>query len=63
MRRRLRTVALVAQRLMGAVLLGVATILLVKRDPHQHWSDPPRITMAEDHDQATRAGGPPVRPR
>jgi hypothetical protein len=58
-RSRLRAAALVAKRLLGAVVLGVATILLVKREPDQHWSDPPSITMVEDHDQAARSGAPP----
>jgi hypothetical protein len=49
---RWRAVALVAKRLLGAVVLGVATILLVKREPDQHWSEPPIITMVEDHDRA-----------
>jgi hypothetical protein len=59
---RLRAAALVAKRLVGAVVLGVATILLVKREPDQHWSDPPIIMMVEDHDQAARSGAPPGRP-
>lgn len=52
--------ALVAKRLLGAVVLGMAAILLVKREPDQHWSDPPIITMVEDHDQAARSGAPPA---
>jgi hypothetical protein len=58
---RLRAAALVAKRLLGAAVLGVATILLIKREPDQHWSDPPIITMVEDHDQAVRSGAPLVR--
>jgi hypothetical protein len=44
------------------VVLGVATILLVKREPDQHWSEPPIVTIADDHDQATRSGDPKAPP-
>ena len=49
-------VGLVAKRLLGAVVLGVATILMVKREPEQHWSEPPIIQMVDDYDQAGRSG-------
>jgi hypothetical protein len=47
-------------QLLGAVLLGVATIFLPKTQPDQHWSEPPVIELVVDHDQATRSGDPPV---
>jgi len=59
----LRAVGRLAKRLAGAVVLGVATILLVKWEPDQHWSDPPIVTIAEDHDQAARSGNPPTPPK
>lgn len=55
-------VGLVAKRLLGAVVLGVATILLVKREPEQHWSEPPIIQMADDYDQRGRSGEPDPAP-
>ncbi|HEX8857590.1 MAG TPA: hypothetical protein VGC06_00600 [Actinomycetes bacterium] len=57
---RWRAIGRAAKLLAGAVVLGVATILLVKREPGQHWSDPPILTIAEDHGQATRSGDPPA---
>lgn len=51
-------VGLVAKRLLGAVVLGVATILMVKREPEQHWSEPPIIQMVDDYDQDGRSGEP-----
>lgn len=49
---------LLAKRLLGAVVLGVATILMVKREPEQHWSEPPIIQMVDDYDQDGRSGEP-----
>jgi hypothetical protein len=51
-------VGLVAKRLLGAVVLGVATILLVKREPERHWSEPPIIQMADEYDPGGRSGEP-----
>ncbi len=59
-----RTVTLL-RRLLGAFVIGVATILLVKREADQHWSDPPIITVIPTHDQATHPDEPdqvPTRP-
>jgi hypothetical protein len=46
------------RRLLGAVMLGVATILQPKQDPEAHWSDPPIVRTADRHDQATPDGPP-----
>jgi hypothetical protein len=46
----------------AAVVLGVATILQIKREPDQHWSDPPIMIIADEHDQAVPSGGPPAPP-
>jgi hypothetical protein len=46
------------RRLLGAFVLGVATILLVKREADQHWSDPPVITVIPTYDQAVHPDEP-----
>ncbi|MCI0689694.1 MAG: hypothetical protein L0Y54_21030, partial [Sporichthyaceae bacterium] len=40
------------RRLLGAVMLGVATLLIPKVEPDQHWSDPPVIRDSPSRDQA-----------
>jgi hypothetical protein len=50
----------VARSLASAVVLGVATMLLVKREPDQHWSEPPIVIIADEHDQATQSGDRPA---
>ena len=42
----------------AAVVIGVATILLVKREADQHWSDPPVITVIPTYDQAVHPDEP-----
>ena len=37
----------VAPRIVGAVLLGVATLMVPKRDPREHWATPPRTNIVE----------------
>ena len=39
--------AAVAPRIVGAVLLGVATLMVPKRDPREHWATPPRTDIVE----------------
>lgn len=59
---KLHSVTRIARSLAAAVVLGVATILQIKREPDQHWSDPPIVTIADEHDQAARSGDPPAPP-
>jgi hypothetical protein len=47
------------KRLLGAVMLGVATILTPKHDPEAHWSDPPIVREVDGHDRAATPDGPP----
>jgi hypothetical protein len=56
---RARRVADLAKRLAGALILGVAAILLPKTQVDQHWSDPPVIELTVEHDQAARSGDDP----
>jgi hypothetical protein len=46
------------RRMAGALVIGVATILLVKREADQHWSDPPMITVIPTYDQAAHPDEP-----
>ncbi len=46
------------RRLLGAVMLGVATIFQPKHDPEAHWSDPPIVRITPERDQATPDGEP-----
>jgi hypothetical protein len=54
--RRCRATAVVLRRLLGAVLLGVATLLLMKPEPHQHWSEPPVVRPIAVVDHAVSPG-------
>jgi hypothetical protein len=53
-----RRAAALLRRMAGAVVIGVATILLVKREADQHWSDPPIVTVVPTYDQAARPDEP-----
>jgi hypothetical protein len=46
------------RQMAAAVVIGVATILLVKREADQHWSDPPIITVIPTYDQAVHPDEP-----
>ena len=59
---KLRAALRVARSMAAAVVLGVATILQIKREPDQHWSEPPIVVIADEHDQAVPSGDPPAPP-
>ena len=46
------------RQMAAAVVIGVATILLVKREADQHWSDPPVTTVIPTYDQAVHPDEP-----
>jgi hypothetical protein len=55
-----RGLALLGKRLLGALVIGLATVLLPKAQPDQHWSEPPVIDVVADYDQTVRSGDDPL---
>ena len=55
-----RHVLRLARALLGAVVVGVATLLQPKPEPERHWSVPPTFPVEDEHGGA-EAGGPPRR--
>jgi hypothetical protein len=44
--------ARLASRIAGAALLGAATILVPKADPHEHWATPVEAVVSIEVEQA-----------
>jgi hypothetical protein len=55
---RWRRFALLLQRLAAAVVLGVATLFMLKTEADQHWSDPPVVAVIVAYDQAAHPDEP-----
>jgi hypothetical protein len=49
---RWRRFALPLRNLAAAVVLGVATLFMLKTEADQHWSDPPVVAVVVAYDQA-----------
>jgi hypothetical protein len=53
-----RRFALLLKRLAAAVVLGVATLFMLKTEADQHWSDPPVVAVIIAYDQAAHPDEP-----
>jgi hypothetical protein len=49
---------LLLRRLAAAVVLGVATLFMLKTEADQHWSDPPVVAVIIAYDQAAHPDEP-----
>jgi len=53
----LRSLAVSGWKLGGALLIGVATIFVMKNDPREHWAIPPTSRIEIVLDEAGHADG------
>jgi hypothetical protein len=53
-----RRLWLLLRHLAAAVVLGVATLFLLKTEADQHWSDPPVVAVIVAYDQAAHPDEP-----
>jgi hypothetical protein len=49
---------LLLRRLAAAIVLGVASLFMLKTEADQHWSDPPVVAVIIAYDQAAHPDGP-----
>lgn len=50
--------SLLLRQVAAAVVLGTATLFLLKVEADQHWSDPPVVAVVISYDQAAHPGEP-----
>lgn len=53
-----RRSALLLRQVAAAVILGVATLFMLKTEADRHWSDPPVVAVIATHEQAAHPDEP-----